>query len=233
MQSSDSLMWGNRNGILDDLILFAKKNPNVILEFKTKSNNIKYLLENDIPKNVICTWSLNPQVVIDNEEHFTASLEDRLQAAVKLANKGILVGFHFHPMVYIDNFEFEYKVIADRLTGLFSPNQVALISMGTLTFTKKVINQIRTRKDYRSRILQMPLVNAAGKYSYPREIKVDLFKSLYDNLCSWHKDVFFYLCMENHDLWLDVFGHEYQSNETFEIRMKDSYRGKIEKLATI
>ncbi len=49
-QSSDSLMWGNKEGILDALFDFARKWPNVILEFKTKSNNIKYFLENDVPK---------------------------------------------------------------------------------------------------------------------------------------------------------------------------------------
>ena len=43
-QSSDSLMWGNREGVLDALFTFARKNPNVILEFKTKSDNIKYFL---------------------------------------------------------------------------------------------------------------------------------------------------------------------------------------------
>jgi len=41
-ESSDSLMWGNREGILDALFLFAANNPNVILEFKTKSDNVKY-----------------------------------------------------------------------------------------------------------------------------------------------------------------------------------------------
>jgi len=44
-QSSDSLMWGNKEGVLEALFTFAKANPNVILEFKTKSHNISYLLE--------------------------------------------------------------------------------------------------------------------------------------------------------------------------------------------
>ena len=41
-QSSDSLMWGNRYGVLDALVEFARKNQNVLLEFKTKSDNISY-----------------------------------------------------------------------------------------------------------------------------------------------------------------------------------------------
>ena len=35
-QSSDSLALGNRAGVLDAQVSFARKNPNVILEFKTK-----------------------------------------------------------------------------------------------------------------------------------------------------------------------------------------------------
>src|SRR3990172_8145513 len=56
-QSSDSLVWGNKNGTLDALCQFAKGAPNVLLEFKTKSNNLRYLLENDIPANIVCSWS--------------------------------------------------------------------------------------------------------------------------------------------------------------------------------
>ena len=58
-QSSDSLMWGNRHGILDALFEFARENPNVLLEFKTKSDNISYLIENEVPRNILCTWSFS------------------------------------------------------------------------------------------------------------------------------------------------------------------------------
>ena len=39
-QSSDSLALGNKNGILDAQFEFASNNPNIILEFKTKSKNV-------------------------------------------------------------------------------------------------------------------------------------------------------------------------------------------------
>jgi len=131
-QSSDSLMWGNREGVLEALFDFAKANPNVVLEFKTKSNNIKYLLENDVPRNIIVTWSLNTQTIIDNEEHLTASLDERIKSARALADKGVLVGFHFHPIIVYKNYLDEYKEIYDRLLNEFSPDEVVLISMGTL-----------------------------------------------------------------------------------------------------
>ena len=109
-QSSDSLALGNRAGVLDAQVSFARKNPNVILEFKTKSKQIEYFLESDIPSNIFISWSLNPQKIIDREEHFTASLNMRLESARKVANKGILVAFHFHPIVYYDGWEKDYRI---------------------------------------------------------------------------------------------------------------------------
>ena len=110
-QASDSLMFGNREGVLDALFEFAFKNPNVILEFKTKSDNIKHFLENDVPKNILCTWSLNTKTIIENEEHLTASLDKRIGAARKLADKGVKVGFHFHPIVEYNGYIEDYQSV--------------------------------------------------------------------------------------------------------------------------
>lgn len=225
-QSSDSLLWGNKGGILDAICEFAKENQNVILELKTKSKNIKYLLQNDIPKNIVCTFSLNTNVVVQNEEHKTASLDERINSAKELSKKGIKVGFHFHPMVQYSGYLSEYANIAKRLQKEFSPNDVVMVSMGTLTFTKSVMNQIRSR-DFKSKILQMPQEKIAGKFSYPISIKKEMFKNLYDSFDLWHNDVFFYLCMEAHSLWSDCFGYEYNSNDEFEYNMLESYFNKV------
>jgi len=225
-QSSDSLMWGNREGVLDALFGFAKKYPNVILEFKTKSNNIKYFLENEVPKNIIVTWSLNTKTIIDNEEHLTASLSERINSARALADKGVLVGFHFHPIVVYKNYLVEYKEIYDTLLQTFTPDEVVLISMGTLTFIKPVMKKLRSR-GMKTKILQMPFEEIAGKQSYPIEVKKEMFKHCYDSFKPWHNKVYFYMCMEDHSLWKEVFGYEYSSNNQMEEFMKMSYKEKI------
>ena len=226
-QSSDSLMWGNRENNLKYLFDFAEKNPNIILELKTKSSNIEYLLNNNVPKNIICTWSLNPQITIDNEEHLTASLEERLRAAKQVNDKGILVGFHFHPMVYYQGWKEGYASLAKRVIRDFNPKKVVMISIGTLTFIKPVIKQIRNR-NFKTKILQMPLVDSEGKQSYTYDIKKEMFQHMYNSFKQWHNDVFFYMCMEDKRLWMDVFNREYLSNEAFETDMINSYFTKIE-----
>jgi DNA repair photolyase len=225
-QASDSLMWGNREGILDALFLFAKENPNVILEFKTKSDNIKYFLQNDVPNNILCTWSLNTPTIIENEEHLSASLDKRLASARAVADKGVKVGFHFHPIVQYENYLNDYGEVYARLLKEFKSSEVALVSFGTLTFIKPIIKQLRDR-EFRSKITQMPFENASGKSSYPDTIKVEMFKHAYESFTPWHKDVFFYLCMEEHQMWSKTFGYQYSTNNDFERTMLSSYSTKL------
>lgn len=228
-QSSDSLIWGNRSNIFDALLAFAHKNPNVILEFKSKSNNIDYFLNRKIPRNIIFTWSLNPEIVIKNEEPMTSTLAARLKAAEQLSKAGNLVGFHFHPIFVYAGYENDYLDLIGQLTSLFTPEQVATVSMGTLTFTKKSMRLIR-KKNIQSKVLQMELEEIAGKYSHSTDTKVHLFSTIYQMFQAWHGKVFFYMCMEEKKIWEKVFNFSYATNDDFDTAMKTAYLGKIQSL---
>lgn len=215
-QSSDSLVWGNRGGHLESLLEFAADNPNVLLELKTKSANIRYLLERRVPKNVVCSWSLSTDTLIRNEEHHTADLRRRLEAARQVADKGIRIAFHFHPMVHYRGWQEDYSEVAQKLVHRFETEEVAFLSMGSVTLIKPVVQEIR-RRGGETKILQMELVpDAHGKLTYPDSIKLELFRHLFQALEPWQKDVFFYLCMEPTHIWEQTFGHAYATNEAFE-----------------
>ena len=215
-QSSDSLVWGNRNGLLDALFNFARKHPNVLLELKTKSANTSYLLEHNVPENVVCSWSLNTETIADNEEHFTAPLEQRLQAAKRVTDKGIKVAFHFHPIIYYQGWDHEYPELGARVISEFDPDNVLFISFGSMTLIKPVIQKIRERGEP-TKILQMEMFkDPHGKLTYSDEIKLKLFKTMNDTFKPWHGKVYRYLCMERAYFWDQVFGSHYPTNEEFE-----------------
>jgi len=54
-----------------------------------------------------------------------------------------------------------------------------------------------------------------------------MFKSAYESFKPWHKEVFFYLCMEEHQMWAKTFGYQYPTNNDFERAMLSSYANKI------
>ena len=231
-QSSDSLAIGNREGVLDAQLNFARNNPNIILEFKTKSNNIDYLLRSNVPDNVFVSWSLNPQLFIDNEEHGTASFDERVSSARALSDKGILVGFHFHPIVYYEGYELDYANIIQKVVSMFDPLEVAMVSMGTLTFIKPAIKKLRSTA-LSSKVLQIPMADAVGKSSYTKEIKKEIFGHVLNQFSSWHDTVFFYLCMEERSVWESVFGQSYVDNTEFENALFSSVSSKMYSLESV
>ena len=224
---SDSLLWGNHNGMLDHLCAFAAKHTNIILEFKTKTANIGYFLKNEVPPNICCSWSLNPQIVVDNEEHKTAPLEKRLEAARTVADKGIKVGFHFHPMMYFKGWREAYGELFQRVLGSFSAEEVLWVSLGTVTLLKGVMQQ--NRKSGRpSKILQMDGEwTPDGKWTYSFDVRKQLYQNALDHLRPWKGKVFTYLCMEHKPMWDAVMDYTYKSIPEMDEAFNDSAFAKL------
>lgn len=224
---SDSLLWGNKNNILDDLMEFTRSHPNIILELKTKSQNVKWLLENDLPPNLCVSWSLNPQILIDHEERGTASLVNRLAAARKLADKGVKVGFHFHPMMYFKGWQEQYTELIERVTQQFKPSEVLWVSLGVVTIMKGFANQFREQYNH-SKLLQMPMEETPeGKLTYPYQIRRDIYLNALKSLKIWEGQVFQYLCMEHSKIWDEVMPYTYQSVPEFDDAFNLSAFNKI------
>ncbi len=227
-QSSDSLVWGNKFSTLETLCAWAAANANVLLEFKTKSNNVSFFLEKEVPPNLVCSWSLNTPTIIKNEEHFTANLEQRLAAARSVADRGMKVAFHFHPMVHYDGWDEDYPAIAARLKNCFDPDEVLFVSLGSITMIKPVMNKIR-KNGHATKILQMEMTpDPLGKLTYPDDTKVEMFRTMHSAFSDWHERVFFYLCMEKATIWQRTFGFSYPDNETFERKFLQSSMSKLQ-----
>ena len=224
-QASDSLLLGDDYGTLSALATFAEKHPNIVLEMKSKA--VRDVFNRPWPRNMVFTWSLNAPTIIEKEEHFTASLSERLRMAQKARDNGNLVGFHIHPMFYFKGWEKEYREVVEAIVSSFRPEEICMIGIGTLTFTKAVIKRLR-EMGQESKVLQMELTEAAGKYSYPLDKKEKMFRHIYASFPEeYRKGVFFYLCMEDPSLWKPVLEREYSSDKEFEMDMKKNYLRKI------
>lgn len=226
-QSSDSLLLSDDYGTLSALGKFANKNPNLVIELKTKSARTDWLSLN-LPKNIVATWSINATTIVQKEEHLTASLKARIAAAKQCVENGRLVGFHIHPMFYFKGWKEEYKELVDDICSQINPNNVVMIGIGALTFTKQNLKALR-ESARPTRVTQMELSPAAGKFSYPLSVKQEMFSFVYNCFPhEWKEKVFFYLCMEDPSLWQPCLGRHYNSNAEFEADMKAHY---LEKLA--
>ncbi|MDR2640282.1 MAG: hypothetical protein LBC61_02930 [Candidatus Peribacteria bacterium] len=66
---SDILAMNSITNFIEEFVPFFESLPNAMMEIRTKSSNIKPLLDlGFVPKNTEICFSLNPQNLIDNYE---------------------------------------------------------------------------------------------------------------------------------------------------------------------
>jgi spore photoproduct lyase len=169
-------------------------------------------------------------VIIAAEEHFTVPLEERISSARALADKGIKVAFHFHPLVWYKGWREGYPKIAHVLMEEFKSDEVLFISFGSITLIKPVVQKIRLLGNP-TKTLQMEFIkDPHGKLTYPDHMKIEMFKQLYDVFKPWREHVFFYLCMEKASIWEESLGYVYENNNDFEHEFGRQTMNKIGKM---
>jgi spore photoproduct lyase len=226
-QHTDSLLWGNRNNLLADLFKFAENHAGIILELKTKSRNVAWLLENPVPRNVCCSWTLNSPVVIANEEHGTAGLKGRLEAARQVADKGVKVGFHLHPMIYYKGWARDYREIIERVLNLFRPQEVLWFSLGTITLYRELERALRV-SFRRSKVLQMEReITPDKKITYHHRVRRRLYENALTALSPWRDKVAIYFCMEFDKMWRELMGHGFEDNDGLNRAINSSAFAKL------
>jgi spore photoproduct lyase len=194
---SDSLMLDHVTEYSLPIVDFFKRHRDVRFEFKTKSTEIHNLLKIAHSGNIVIAWSLNPQMVIDENEFFTPSLGERIRSARRLARAGYKLAFHFDPVVYFEGWFEEYKKVIELLFDAIKPKDIAWISIGTLRFNPEVKRTIEMRFPGNN-ILNQELVRGFdNKLRYPYSIRYKIYKSMLGMLRKHSRKLSIYLCMED------------------------------------
>ncbi len=87
------------------------------LRVVTKYNNVDSLLNLNHNQNTQFRISINSNYVIDNFEHNTARLDERIESLIKLAHSGYPFGFIIAPIMQHENWKEEYKLLFQKLEG--------------------------------------------------------------------------------------------------------------------
>jgi spore photoproduct lyase len=195
---TDSLAISKLDSINKKIIKLIANYNNTIFEFKTKSNRIDILLNIKAIKNIVLAWSLNIPSIIEEQEHNTANLEERLNAA-KLAEKhGYKLAFHFDPIFMTENNLSLYLELATRIINSFS--NIAWISMGGFRYTEE-LKLAMLYKNNSINVFNNEFVKCSdNKYRYPKAIRIMYYNKMANILNSKNK-IKIYTCMESKDVW--------------------------------
>ena len=204
-EQTDSLSLDDISLYSVQLIKFFNTCSHWLLEFKTKSNNIKNFENIKHSGNTVVSWSLNPEYIVQKEEHQTSSLKERLLAARRVKDKGFKVSFHIDPLIYYPEWKSHYEELVQQITGLFSPEEVTHISLGALRFQPEQKSMMRKRWGMQSLICRGEFFRSVdGKLRYDQEIRQEMFEYILSWLKQHSRDWPCFLCMETPESWLNV-----------------------------
>jgi spore photoproduct lyase len=203
---TDSLAIDHITGLSALLISFFNTRRNVLFELKTKTGILPRLVPGTRVDNIVLSWSLNPPGIIRDHEKQTASLEERLDAAVLAGERGYKLSFHFDPVIHHQGWRENYTDVIQRLFSRIDPSQIVWISIGGLRFHSDLRDVIRGRNPRSPLIRDEQIQGMDQKIRYFKPLRLRMFQHIYDEIRSVSADVFVYFCMEDKKIWEKTLG---------------------------
>ena len=202
---ADSLALDRLTSYSVPLVEFFARQKNAVLEFKTKSKCVENLLDLEHGGRTVVSWSINPRFIQEREEHKTATVPERLEAAQHCVQVGYPVAFHLDPLIFYERWEADYKDLIEEIFEKIPASSISWISMGSLRLTGPLKEMMRKRFPGSFLPLGELVPSEDGKMRYFKPMRV----LMYRKVLSWIRDksatVPVYACMEGPNVWKKVF----------------------------
>ncbi len=218
----DSLALKGSRLFAGKLIDLFQEFPNAIFEIKSKLTITDNLLDLPHRGNIVFSWSMNPQEIINREESMADTISQRLATAKKAQDKGFLTGFHFDPILHYENWQEIYAKVIDQIYSTVDPDKIPWISMGSLRFPPSMKEKIIERYPFTKIPYGEMIKGVDGKMRYARPVRVPIYKFIYEKLTSIPDPPFIYFCMESPLVWQEVMGFSPDSNDHLDWMFADS-----------
>lgn len=199
---ADSLALDELHRFSNLLADFIAQKKNSVIEYKTKTIEIKRLFDIKTRERIIISWSLNSPYIVSHEEHKAPSIEQRLTAAKRCQEEGFVTGFHFDPLILHENWQEQYKRTIDLMDKYLNPNKVIWISMGCIRFVP-ALKQIILKRHPETIILDGEFIQGLdGKLRYFKPIRIEIYRFLIKQIQNWAGfNPGIYMCMESDEIW--------------------------------
>ncbi|WP_044641308.1 spore photoproduct lyase [Risungbinella massiliensis] len=143
--TSDPVGIEHLTGTLRKTIEFIGQNEFARLRFVTKYANVDSLLDAKHNGRTRFRFSVNANYVVKNFEPATSPLEDRINAAGKVAKAGYPMGFIIAPIMIFEGWEEQYQDLLDKLREKLPTVNDITFELITHRFTKTAKNIIEQR----------------------------------------------------------------------------------------
>ena len=172
----------------EKFIPFCETLPeNVLIETRTKSNNIASLLNYKPTDKLEIAFSLSPMKIAQQYELWTATLDKKLEAINKLLDKWFRVWLRFLPLLPVNNYQKIYEEFLDEVTSSLPINKISSIAIAPLIFNEWDYNVLNKKyiNDSDFSFINKLQKNEHNLWTCSKE-EISTFEAIFDNKFKWY-----------------------------------------------
>jgi len=149
--------------------------PKAQLELRTKSTQIRFLLDREPIPNCVLAFSFTPNTIASALEHRVPDIEKRIAAMKKLQNQGWKIGLRFDPIIPTPALETDYRDLFQRIFASIEADKIHSVSYGMFRlpkpFFKKMLKLYPEEKLFAMPLTEQDTQVSVGESAEKRSIE--------------------------------------------------------------
>ncbi len=190
----DSLALEPVTGFAGQFLPFFAELPNAWLELRTKSTQVRSLLDREPLPRCIVAFSLSPGPIAEKVEAKAPPLERRLDALCKLQEQGWQIGLRFDPLIYQSGCQQQYSELFEQVFSRIDLNRLHSVSLGVFRLPESFFKKVH--KLYpEEKLFAAPLVSQQGMVSYKQELEQEMMHYCSEQILNYIPAAKFFPCI--------------------------------------
>jgi spore photoproduct lyase len=151
-----------------------KEQSHALIELRTKSTQIRSLLDIEAFDNCVVAFSLTPGSIAEALEHKAPTVEKRIEAMLRLQEHGWQIGLRFDPLIYHTDFTDSYAELFDSVFTRLNINLIHSVSVGDFRLPKSFFKRLlRMYPD--EKLFAAPIEEIGDLVTYKASLHDELF----------------------------------------------------------
>lgn len=171
----DSLAMEPVTNFAEEFLPTFEQIPNIWLELRTKSTQVRSLLNRPPVARCIVAFSFTPEPIAEAVEDKTPTVQRRIAAMIKLQERGWQIGLRFDPLIYQPEYKQQYQTLFMQIFAHLNIELLHSVSVGVFRLPKKFFKKIQQLYP-EEKLFAGPMATQPRMVSYQQELEQDMLQ---------------------------------------------------------
>ena len=189
----DSMAMEPVTGFMHEALNQFEKLPMAYMEIRTKSTQIRSLLNRETIPNCIVAFSFSPEKISKTLEKGVPAIEKRINAIQKLQKKGWKIGLRLDPIIFSHSLQTDYEALLQKIFSSIDAEKIHSVSYGMFRLPKPFFRKM-VKLYPREKLFSMPLTEQDSQVSFSSEIEQESYNIVHTELLKYIDESVIFPC---------------------------------------